>query len=49
MPVKVANDICDSMLAVAKTDSEIEPYIKMFLHLMLGEFYIPRNMLKPFC
>lgn len=48
MPVKVANDICDSMLAVAKTDSEIEPYIKMFLHLMLGEFYIPRNMLKPF-
>ena len=48
MPVKVANDICDSMLAVAKTDSEIEPYIKVFLHLMLGEFYIPRNMLKPF-
>lgn len=48
MPAKLVDNICDSMLTLAKADKELEPYIKMFLHLMLGEFYIPRNMLKPF-
>ena len=48
MPAKLVDNICDSMLTLAKADKELEPYIKMFLHMMIGEFYIPRKMLKPF-
>ncbi|MGN0499691.1 MAG: YqaJ viral recombinase family protein [Ruminococcus sp.] len=47
-PAELANDVCDCMLSLAKTDSELEPYIKMFLHMMIGEYYIPRDMLKDF-